>query len=78
MNNLQQPTINIAQTTEVVSEDGNIVFQEAFLLRRASKFLTGASEDAIIPIPCFVDAITGKICKELLPPEVKALYKDIM
>ena len=29
-------------------------FQEGLLIRKASKFLTGTAQDAVIPIPTFV------------------------
>ena len=53
--------VDIKQSTPIKSEDGNQVFQEAVILRKMSKFLTGTSEDAVIPIPVFIDLKTGKI-----------------
>jgi hypothetical protein len=43
MENQQQMKLNIDfnNTTGVESEDGNVVFQEGFILRRVSKFVTG-------------------------------------
>ncbi len=66
--------IDIKSTTPIVSEDGNHVFTEGFLLRKISKFLTGTPEDGIIPISCFVDIKTGKILVELLPKELREEY----
>jgi len=69
--------IDIKATTPIVSEDGNHVFTEGFLLRKISKFLTGTPEDGIIPISCFVDAKTGKILVELLPKELREEYTKL-
>jgi len=71
-----QLNVDIKQSTPIVSEDGNQIFQEAMILRKVSKFLTGTSEDAIIPIPVFVDTKTGKILIELLPKELREEYEQ--
>ncbi len=41
-----------------------------------SKFLVGTSEDAVIPIPVFIDVQTGKILTELLPKELREEYEE--
>jgi hypothetical protein len=68
--------VDIQQTTPIKSEEGNQVFQEAVILRKASKFLVGTSEDAVIPIPVFIDVKTNKILIELLPKELRAEYEE--
>jgi hypothetical protein len=68
--------VDIQQTTPIKSEEGNQVFQEAVILRKASKFLVGTSEDAIIPIPVFIDVKTNKIVIELLPKELREEYEE--
>ena len=68
--------VDIKQTVPVESEDGNQVFQEAVVLRKTSKFLVGTSEDAIIPIPVFIDVKTGKILTALLPKELREEYEE--
>ena len=68
--------VDIQQTTPIKSEEGNQVFQEAVILRKASKFLVGTSEDAIIPIPVFIDIKTNKIVIELLPKELREEYEE--
>jgi preprotein translocase subunit SecD len=57
--------IDIKNTKSIVSEDGNQVFAEGVILRRVSKFISGTSEDGVIPIPCFYDVKTGRILVEL-------------
>ena len=68
--------VDITQSTPIKSENGNQVFQEVVILRKISKFLTGTSEDAVIPIPVFVDVKTGKILIEMLPKELRAEYEE--
>lgn len=68
--------VDIKQTTPIESEDGNQVFQEAVVLRKASKFLVGTPEDAVIPIPVFIDVKTGKILTALLPTELREEYEE--
>ena len=74
MSQLQQPQINLAQTTEVLTESGNKIFAEGVILRRASKFLTGSPEDMYLPIPVYYDPISFEIAWELVSPEIRALY----
>ncbi len=77
MNQEQQMKLNIDvdQTTPIISEDGNQVFQEAVVLRKVSKFLAGTPEDAVIPIPVFIDIKTGKILTELMPKDLRDEYE---
>lgn len=76
MNNQSQMKVDITQSTPIKSEDGNQVFQETTILRKVSKFLTGTSEDGIIPIPVFIDIKTGKILLEMLPKELRTEYEE--
>ena len=79
MNQEQQQlkmNIDIKQTVPIESEEGNQVFQEAVVLRKVSKFLAGTAEDAVIPIPVFIDTKTGKILTELLPKEIREEYEE--
>jgi hypothetical protein len=70
-----QMNVDIKQSTPITDDDGNQVFYEATVLRKISKFLTGTSEDAIIPIPVFVNK-EGKILTELLPREIREEYEE--
>jgi hypothetical protein len=72
-----QLSIDFTQTTPIVGFDGNHLFGQAFLIRKISKFLVGAEEDAMIPIPVFYDLETKKILVDSLPPELREEYKDI-
>jgi hypothetical protein len=76
----EQPRLNInLKNTEIVkSEEGNVVFAEGLILRKASKFMTGTTEDAIIPIPVFYDVVSGKILKDTLPKELQDEYDEFI
>jgi len=76
MENKPKMNIDITQTTAISSVDGNQIFQEAVVLRKMSKFLAGTSEDAVIPIPVFIDIKSGKILTEMLPKEIRTEYEE--
>lgn len=73
----QQLQMNIdLKNTEKVEFDGNVLVGEGFVLRKVSKFVTGQSEDGVMPIPVFYDIATGKILKETLPKDLQDEYED--
>jgi len=66
--------VSLDKTTGVVCEScGSETFQEALLLRKVSKFLTGQAQDGILPIPTFVCSKCGHVNEEFYPKE---LIKD--
>jgi hypothetical protein len=67
--------VDIKNSTAIKSPDGNQVFQEGVILRKVSRFITGTSEDGIIPIPVFFDVKTGKVLVELLPKELRTEFE---
>ena len=79
MNSTQQPQMNIdfAATTSVEGFDGGVLFGQAFLMRKVSKFVTGGTEDALLPIPVFYDFETKKIILDSIPKELRDEYKEI-
>ena len=74
-----QPQMNIdfKNTTPVEGFDGGQVFGQAFVMRKVSKFVTGGTEDALLPIPVFYDMETKKIILESIPTELRDEYKEI-
>jgi hypothetical protein len=70
--------IDLKNTTVVETKEGNVVFQQGVILRRVSKFVVGADEDAVIPIPVFYDPISGKLLKDTVPAELRKDYEDHM
>ena len=74
-----QPQLNIdfKNTTPVEGFDGGQLFGQAFVIRKVSKFVTGGTEDALLPIPVFYDMETKKIVLDSIPKELRDEYKDI-
>jgi hypothetical protein len=71
----EQIKLNIdLKNTRPVTLDENHVFVEGVILRKVSKFITGTSEDGIVPIPVFYNPTTGKILIETLPKELREEY----
>ena len=64
------------KNTEKVEFNGNVLVGEGFVLRKVSKFVTGQSEDGVMPIPVFYDISTGKILKDTLPKDLQDEYED--
>ena len=58
---IQQPKIDLSNTQAIKTSDNSSVFQQGVILRKVSKFVTGTSEDAMVPIPVFFEPNTGKI-----------------
>ena len=75
----QQQGLNIdfKNTTMIEGFDGGLLFGQAFVLRKVSKFVAGTDEDAMLPIPVFYDLETKKIIADSLPKEIREDYKDI-
>jgi uncharacterized Zn finger protein len=70
----QQMNMNISldKTTELVCDEcGNHSFQEVVLLRKASRFITGTTQDAMIPIPVFACSKCGHVNEEFLPMQLR-------
>ena len=66
------PSITIDQTSEVTCSkcNGN-AFTESFLLRKASRIVTGATKDSYIPLNIFSCAACGHTNEEFIPSELK-------
>lgn len=63
--------IDIKQTTELVCEECNSkYFTEAYMIRKASKLLTGSAQDTIIPIPVMRCADCGHVNDIFKPNEL--------
>lgn len=75
-NNPQQINLNIEKTQPILTKEGGRVWQQGFVLRKASRFLTGSEEDQIIPIPIFYDPQTGEICTEGMPQGMNFLFEE--
>jgi hypothetical protein len=78
MNPQQQPKLNIdlKNTKSIETPEGNKIFQQGVLLRSVSKFVVGAEEDAVLPVPVFYDPVSGKILESTIPAELREEYKN--
>tara|TARA_B110000483_G_C17878309_1_gene420703 strand:+ start:371 stop:601 length:231 start_codon:yes stop_codon:yes gene_type:complete len=72
----QQPQMNLdlSKTTAIDTPSGGKIWQQGMIVRKVSKFVVGAQEDAIVPIPVFYDPETGKILEDTLPKELREEY----
>mgnify|MGYP003645947362 FL=1 len=68
--------VDLKTTSPIETPEGGVVFQQGVILRKVSKFLVGADEDAVMPIPIFYDTVSGKILKETLPAELREEYAN--
>jgi hypothetical protein len=75
----EQPKMNIdfQNTTSIEGFNGGKLFGQAVIIRKISKFLIGADEDSLIPIPVFYDLESKKILADSLPLDIREEYKDI-
>jgi uncharacterized Zn finger protein len=74
MSQQQQMKLNISldKTTPMTCDEcQHEVFQEGVMLRKASKFLTGTTQDAVVPIPVFACAKCGHINSDFMPKELQ-------
>jgi len=70
-----EPQLNISldKTTEIICEKcNNNIFINAFLLRKASRLLTGTSQDALIPINVMACSKCQHVNEEFLPLQLKS------
>jgi uncharacterized Zn finger protein len=77
---MQQQNLNITldKTTAVTCDKcGSDAFREVYLLRKASRFVTGTPQDALIPIPVFACAECGNVNDEFLPQQLRDQDNDV-
>ena len=67
--------IDLKSAETIYSPSGNCIFAEGVILKKISKFVSGTSEDAIVPIPVFYDIESGAILTELLPKELREEFE---
>jgi hypothetical protein len=73
----QQLNISLDKTTAVVCDEcEGEVFTDGVMLRKASRFVTGTAQDAIIPIQVFMCTNCGNINDEFLPTQLKNKEKE--
>ena len=77
MDATQQPQLNLdlSKTTAVDTPSGGKIWQQGMIIRKVSKFVVGAQEDALVPIPVFYDPVDNTILEDTLPKELREEYK---
>lgn len=66
-----QVKVPLDKTTGVECEQcGGVAFQEALMLRKVSRFITGDAQDGVLPIATFICAKCGHINKDFYPKEL--------
>lgn len=70
-------SLDLSKTTGLVCEkcNGNL-FTDAFLLRKASRLITGTAKDALIPINVFVCIECKHVNENFIPVELKEEFKN--
>jgi DNA-directed RNA polymerase subunit RPC12/RpoP len=64
--------ISLDKTTGVAcTKCKHMVFQEGVILRKASRFITGTAQDALIPISVFTCINCGHVNEEFLPTQLR-------
>tara|TARA_R110000772_G_scaffold196063_2_gene306825 strand:+ start:11768 stop:12019 length:252 start_codon:yes stop_codon:yes gene_type:complete len=71
-----QPNIDLKNTTSIETPEGNKIFNQGVILRKVSKFVVGAKEDAVMPIPVFYDPSTNLILESTIPADLREEYQD--
>lgn len=67
---MSEPKLNVdlKNTTSISCEKcKGEVFIEGVMLRKASRFVTGTTQDALIPIPVFACSACGHVNNDFLP-----------
>ena len=74
-----QPQLNLdlKNTTAIKGFGDDQLFGQGVILRKVSKFVSGTSEDALLPIPVFYDLDTKKVLVDSVPKELREELKDI-
>lgn len=65
-----QMNLDLTKTTPILTPNGKKIWHQGYILRKVSKFVTGTTEDNVLPIQVFYDPETGEILKEGLPTEL--------
>jgi len=70
-----QMNLDLTKTTPILTPNGNKIWHQGYILRKVSKFVTGTSDDNVLPIQVFYDPETVEILREGLPTELKFIIE---
>lgn len=72
LNQPKQTSITLKDTSSVECDEcKNTTFNEAMIMRKVSRLLTGAPKDSYVPVPVFLCSACGHLNEEFLPAELK-------
>ena len=72
----QKLNIDLSKTQPVLTKEGGKIWNQGFVLRKVSRFLTGDSEDRLLPVQVFYCPQTMEISREGIPPGMEFLFED--
>jgi hypothetical protein len=65
-----KPNINLSEAPYITCDEcGHDVFEEKMMIKKVSKFITGAPQDSIVPIPVIACAKCGHV-NEFFKPKI--------
>ena len=68
-----QMNINLEDTTEIKCDEcGSNIFQQGVLLRNISRFITGGTQDSVMPLAVFYCTKCGHVNEQFLPKQKPA------
>lgn len=67
--------LDLSKSAGILCECGHNLFKEVFAFRKFSKFITGTSADAVLPLPIYICTKCDTILEETLAPELKEFFK---
>ena len=71
-NQQQQPKIDLSQAKDMnCPKCNNPYFIQAVMVKKISRFVTGTTNDAVLPIDVFLCGNCGQVMEELLPKEFR-------
>lgn len=66
--NLQQPQVDLNQTTGTTCDEcHSVFFENVMIIRKVSALLTGTGQPGYVPIPVFRCADCGHVNSEFMP-----------
>lgn len=73
MPSMQQPKYTLKDLREVKCSCGSVFFDTTYMMRVASKIMTGEDSDAVVRVPIAVCRKCGKVAEDVTPEEIKSL-----
>ena len=75
----RRPPVTLDKTTPVTCSCGGQVFRgDFFMIREASRLITGEAQDGIGSLPVVTCIKCGQILEKMLPPELQEKKVDIL